>query len=176
MHGHPDVGLREQHLCDRTRRHLVYLANVLSTQPTNEALEEGRCSNHVLDWKLVCATLYFPPVPVLTSFSGCVTTIIRLRTLLLFKISYDPSWDYVPIVIWTELEVSAAFACISLPAIRVLLVKLTPKQLKGWLSEVTHGSSHQTLRRAADSHPPKREWHMNDTWINLASTEHNERG
>ncbi|KAF1359611.1 hypothetical protein EJ07DRAFT_76650, partial [Lizonia empirigonia] len=85
---------------------------------------------------------------------GCVTTIIRLRTLLLFKISYDPSWDYVPIVIWTELEVSAAFACISLPALRVLLVKLTPRQLKGWLSEVTHGSSHQTPRRAADSHPP----------------------
>ena len=110
---------------------------------------------------------------ILTLSSGCVTTIIRLRTLLIFKISFDPTWDYVPIVIWTELEITAAFACVSLPAIRVLLVKITPKRFKGWLSDVTHSSSHQTpnnaiMPREASS---KRDWHKDDTWINLKSTE-----
>ncbi|KAJ4987678.1 integral membrane protein (CFEM domain-containing protein) [Stagonosporopsis vannaccii] len=103
---------------------------------------------------------------------GCITTIVRLRSLLTFKLSVDPTWDYVPVVIWTELEITAAFACVSLPAIRVLLVKLVPTRLKGWLSEVTHGSSHHTPRDV----PPKensfkRNWHKDDTWINLASTE-----
>lgn len=106
--------------------------------------------------------------------SGCVTTIVRLQTLLVFKISYDPTWDYVPIVIWTELEVTAAFACVSLPAIRVLIVKMTPKRLKGWLSDVTHGSIHNAARRASEEPRSRREWRVKDRWITISSTEHAE--
>ncbi|KAH6625218.1 hypothetical protein C7974DRAFT_196432 [Boeremia exigua] len=103
---------------------------------------------------------------------GCITTIIRLRSLLTFTFSVDPTWDYVPIVIWTELEITAAFACVSLPAIRVLVVKIIPKRLKSWLTEVTHNSSHVTpVQSMPKENSSRRNWHKDDTWINLASTE-----
>lgn len=90
----------------------------------------------------------------------------------MFKISFDPTWDYVPIVIWTELEITAAFACVSLPTIRVLLAKITPKRLKHWLSEVTHGSSHGISRQVvAREGSSKCGWHRGDAWIDLGSTE-----
>ncbi|KAJ4335632.1 hypothetical protein N0V87_006026 [Didymella glomerata] len=52
---------------------------------------------------------------------GCIATIMRLPSLSTFKISIDPSWDYVPITVWTELELAAGFLCVSLPSIRMLL-------------------------------------------------------
>lgn len=91
---------------------------------------------------------------------------------MIFKISFDPTWDYVPIVIWTELEIAAAFACVSLPAIRVLLVKVVPTHLKSWLSDVTNSPSHGTPREVMPNEgQPGRSWHKDDTWINLDLTE-----
>ena len=40
---------------------------------------------------------------------GCIATIVRLHTLTKFNISVDPTWDYVPVTIWTELELAAGF-------------------------------------------------------------------
>lgn len=173
MYGHPNVGLRQQHLRHRTRRHPCCATDVLSAQSANEEVAQARSGDYVLDRKLVSTRQsLFVTVPCSRPLSGCITTIIRLRTLLIFKISVDPTWEYVPIVIWTELEITAAFACVSLPAIRVLLEKITPKSLKGWLNEVTHGSGHQTLRQIKPGEgSSKRDWHKDDTWINSASTE-----
>jgi hypothetical protein len=71
---------------------------------------------------------------------GCIATIVRLRTLLGFKMSIDPTWDYVPATIWTELELLAGFACVSLPSIRILVVKILPAEVKEFLSLVTRSS------------------------------------
>ncbi|PSN69696.1 hypothetical protein BS50DRAFT_294417 [Corynespora cassiicola Philippines] len=71
---------------------------------------------------------------------GCITTIIRLQTLLVFKISFDPTWDYVPIVIWTELEITSCLICVSLPSIRVLVMRLFPRNIKDWLLQVAISS------------------------------------
>lgn len=65
----------------------------------------------------------------INSSSGCITTIIRLHSLLAFKTTIDPTWDYVPVTIWTELELASGFVCVSLPAIRILLVLIFPKSL-----------------------------------------------
>ena len=55
-----------------------------------------------------------------------MATIVRLHTILGFKATIDPTWDYVPITIWTEIELSCYFACLSLPAIRMLLRHILP--------------------------------------------------
>lgn len=55
---------------------------------------------------------------------GCVATIIRLHTLTTFRISVDPTWDYVSATIWTEVELAAGSICVSLPSIRVLVSKM----------------------------------------------------
>jgi hypothetical protein len=91
---------------------------------------------------------------------------------MIFKISFDPTRDYVPIVIWTELEIATAFACVTLTAIRILLVKTVSKRLRDWLSEVTHESSHATPRQVMPREGlPRCEAHKDDTGTHLASTE-----
>ncbi|KAF2708615.1 hypothetical protein K504DRAFT_335103, partial [Pleomassaria siparia CBS 279.74] len=60
---------------------------------------------------------------------GFITTILRLHTLLLFRISIDPTWDYVPVTIWTELELGSGFVCVSLPTIRILFTMIFPRNL-----------------------------------------------
>lgn len=65
--------------------------------------------------------------PALTQGSGWVATIIRLQALLSFKRTIDPTWDYVPVTIWTEIELACGFVCVSLPATRLLLLMLLPK-------------------------------------------------
>ena len=147
---------------------------MLPKENADEEVTKARSGCHVYDWKFVssppCISKYTSTV--LTFLSGCITTILRLRAVLTFKESFDPTWDYVPVVVWSELEITAALACVSLPAIRLLLVKMIPTKLKGWLSEVTHGSSYHTPR----DHPQKefpytRNWHKDDVWIDLAPIE-----
>ena len=45
--------------------------------------------------------------------SGCITTMIRLRSLAGFKISLDPTWDYADVTIWTGAELAAGIVCAS---------------------------------------------------------------
>lgn len=61
---------------------------------------------------------------------GCITSIIRLRSLLSFGNSIDPSWDYVPATKWTVLELTAGAACACLPSIRKLLAPIFPSLIK----------------------------------------------
>ncbi|OWY51244.1 cytidine and deoxycytidylate deaminase zinc-binding region [Alternaria alternata] len=108
---------------------------------------------------------------------GCVATIIRLHTLTKFKISMDPTWDYVPVTIWTELELAAGFVCVSLPSIRVLVVKLLPESVKEFLSYVTHPSK-QSKQSNSDpkqglpvARPSQKEWRKPSgwSWISLGA-------
>jgi hypothetical protein len=68
---------------------------------------------------------------------GCIATIIRLHTLTKFRISVDPTWDYVPATIWTEVELAAGSICVSLPSIRILVVKTLPKRVKNFFSHIS---------------------------------------
>ncbi|KAH7088530.1 hypothetical protein FB567DRAFT_341088 [Paraphoma chrysanthemicola] len=68
---------------------------------------------------------------------GLIATLIRLKSLLTFNKSLDPTWDYAPMALWSEIEVSAGFLCMSLPALRVLVFHLMPAGLKRLLSHVT---------------------------------------
>jgi len=59
--------------------------------------------------------------------SGCIISIIRLQSLLIFGTSIDPSWDYVPVTIWTVVELAVAIICSCLPALRTLIIHIYPR-------------------------------------------------
>ncbi|KAF2024235.1 hypothetical protein EK21DRAFT_79147 [Setomelanomma holmii] len=104
---------------------------------------------------------------------GCIATIIRLRALLNFKISIDPTWDYVHATIWTELELLAGFACVSLPSIRILIIKALPASMKQFLSNITHRSRSKSNRTPQQDLPkPQREWKKPSSWINITQDAH----
>ncbi|KAH9205839.1 hypothetical protein DL95DRAFT_235651, partial [Leptodontidium sp. 2 PMI_412] len=58
---------------------------------------------------------------------GCVVSMIRLKSLLSFGNSLDPSWDYVNVVIWTIVELAVAMVCSCFPALRSLLIRIYPR-------------------------------------------------
>ncbi|KAF2786450.1 hypothetical protein K505DRAFT_343799 [Melanomma pulvis-pyrius CBS 109.77] len=85
---------------------------------------------------------------------GCITTILRLHSLLDFRISIDPTWDYVPVTIWTELELASGFVCVSLPAIRILLTMMLPRNL---LNSMTSRRSRSNSTPQLHNHHNERE-------------------
>ncbi|PQE22972.1 CFEM domain-containing protein [Rutstroemia sp. NJR-2017a BBW] len=58
---------------------------------------------------------------------GCIISMIRLRSLLSFGNSIDPTWDYTMTEVWTVVELGVAIMCACFPAIRSLLVRVSPK-------------------------------------------------
>ncbi|PVH94682.1 hypothetical protein DM02DRAFT_506413, partial [Periconia macrospinosa] len=59
---------------------------------------------------------------------GCIATILRLHahSNSSFRLSLDPTWDYCQGMIWVEIELTAIYMCVSLPTIRILLVRILP--------------------------------------------------
>ncbi|PVI03421.1 hypothetical protein DM02DRAFT_485897, partial [Periconia macrospinosa] len=66
---------------------------------------------------------------------GCIATTIRLLENPKFKISLDPTWEYVPGTIWTVVELAAIYGCVSLPSIRIFLVYILPDGFKASFSK-----------------------------------------
>jgi hypothetical protein len=97
---------------------------------------------------------------------GCIATIARLRTLLGFKMSIDPTWDFVPVTVWTELELLAGFACVSLPSIRILIIKILPADIKEFLSLVTRSS--RSRSNPSSKRSQNREWKKPSSWIGMS--------
>jgi hypothetical protein len=58
---------------------------------------------------------------------ACITSILRLRKLSDFGFSTDPAWDNTDTSLWSMIECSVAVICASLPALRPLLTKLSPR-------------------------------------------------
>jgi hypothetical protein len=78
---------------------------------------------------------------------GCIATIIRLHTLTTFRISVDPTWDYVSATIWTEVELAAGSICVSLPSIRILITKTMPGRVKNIFSHIGHPLRNRNKRK-----------------------------
>ncbi|PVH68951.1 hypothetical protein DL98DRAFT_396070, partial [Cadophora sp. DSE1049] len=55
---------------------------------------------------------------------GCIVSAIRLKVLLGFGNSIDPTWDYVFVVIWTAIELGVAIVLSCLPSVRLLVIRL----------------------------------------------------
>ncbi|KZL83885.1 integral membrane protein [Colletotrichum incanum] len=50
-----------------------------------------------------------------------ITSIIRLKYLVLFSHTYDPTWDNSYVIVWSAIEVNVAIICGSLPALMPLI-------------------------------------------------------
>ncbi|KAF4432969.1 Satratoxin biosynthesis SC1 cluster protein 4 [Colletotrichum fructicola] len=94
---------------------------------------------------------------------ACITSIVRLRWLVLFADSYDTTWDNVDFVTWSITEISVALMCGSLPALRPLFKKIPGllTTIRGPTVEIkeTHdrGSSHMSLRDKGSMRSVRRE-------------------
>ncbi|PVH86400.1 hypothetical protein DL98DRAFT_567785 [Cadophora sp. DSE1049] len=84
---------------------------------------------------------------------GCVVSMIRLKSLLSFGNSLDPSWDYVNVVIWTIVELAVAMVCSCFPAIRNLLIRIYPR---AFLSSIGHTSDKQLASIPLSSNSERR--------------------
>ena len=56
-----------------------------------------------------------------------ITSCIRLRSIVNFAQSSNPTWDYTDTMIWSGLEGAVSVIVVSLPAIRVLVTRISPK-------------------------------------------------
>ncbi|KAF1994515.1 hypothetical protein P154DRAFT_585650 [Amniculicola lignicola CBS 123094] len=87
-------------------------------------------------WRKIAVTFMFS-----VGIFGTITTILRLRSLLIFHISVNPTWDYVPVTVWTELELGCIFVCLCLPSVRILLVRILPAGMLASLKSRTRSRS-----------------------------------
>ncbi|KAH7084076.1 hypothetical protein FB567DRAFT_472398, partial [Paraphoma chrysanthemicola] len=65
-------------------------------------------------------------------FVGTFVTIVsglRLRSLVTFANSNNPTWDQASTIRWSNIEVHVGTICACLPALRVILVRIFPKIL-----------------------------------------------
>ncbi|KAI9150545.1 Satratoxin biosynthesis SC9 cluster protein [Paramyrothecium foliicola] len=78
---------------------------------------------------------------------ACVTSMVRLKYLVAFARTKDPSYDNVSLVIWSVIELSCALICASLPALRPLLRKIPDA-----LSSIASSSSrHRDVSKQSSS-------------------------
>lgn len=62
--------------------------------------------------------------------TGGIVTIIsmlRLKSVLHFANSHNPTWNHWGIVFWSTIEVSVGFICCCLPTLRLILIKAYPR-------------------------------------------------
>jgi hypothetical protein len=80
-----------------------------------------------------------------------ITAAVRLRYIVTFNRSLNPTWDYVDPMIWSSLEISVSLIVTSLPAIRVLINRYVPNLL-GSIRMRSFGTGNGTSRSANASH------------------------
>lgn len=90
-----------------------------------------------------------------------VTSIVRLKFLVSFDNSTDPTWDHVVPTVWSLIEINIAMICACLPALRALLSRSLPS-----LFDISHKGS-----RTLDSTTTTRataKWNHDRTVMNKA--------
>ena len=70
-------------------------------------------------------------VMVMFSFGLIVTivSILRLRTLIVFANTHNPTWDYLGAAIWSVVEISVAIICACLPMTKLFFTRMLPQWL-----------------------------------------------
>lgn len=89
-------------------------------------------------------TILFLPIPIIVGLNMALkkrlltlfmfslgifvvlTSCLRLKYLVQFSKSLNPTWDYTDAVIWTSLEVKVTIIVLCLPTVRMLLARLIP--------------------------------------------------
>lgn len=69
-----------------------------------------------------------------------VTSCVRLRSIVRFARSSNPTWDYTDALIWTGLEAAVSIVVVSLPAVRVLVARISPRLVES-ITKIRGGTS-----------------------------------
>ncbi|KAK4099846.1 hypothetical protein N658DRAFT_516969 [Parathielavia hyrcaniae] len=77
-----------------------------------------------------------------------VVSIVRLRALVLFGKSSNPTWDNFPVSLWSTVEISVGIICTCMPTLRLLLVRLFPV-----LGGSSYGPSANGYYQSGSGHP-----------------------
>lgn len=59
--------------------------------------------------------------------SGCITSALRLKSVITIARSPDPTWDNVSAAIWSSVEVNVALICACIATLKPLVSKYLPK-------------------------------------------------
>lgn len=59
--------------------------------------------------------------------SVTIVSMLRLKSLIHFANSWNPTWDQWSVVFWSTIEVTVGFICICLPALRLMLMRMYPR-------------------------------------------------
>jgi hypothetical protein len=94
-----------------------------------------------MPWKKRILTLFMFSLGVFI----VITSVLRLRSLLAFAKSHNPTWDYTDAVIWTSAEVHVSVIVLCLPAIRVLLIRLFPGVFQTQASKSHYNTPQDTV-------------------------------
>ncbi|KAM3480429.1 hypothetical protein MY5147_001195 [Beauveria neobassiana] len=95
-----------------------------------------------LHWKKkVGATIMF-----LTGSFVTVVSALRLRSLIYFANSINPTWDELPLALWSTIEINVGLMCACLPTLRLILVRILPRVFGSTLRSASERSavSHAT--------------------------------
>ncbi|ATY63942.1 integral membrane [Cordyceps militaris] len=92
----------------------------------------------------------------LTGTFVTVVSILRLRSLVSFANSNNPTWDQWEVAYWSTIEVNIGMICTCLPSLRLLLLRLFPRLLgsttaSGDRVSYAHASRGQTVLRSLTS-------------------------
>ncbi|PHH58695.1 hypothetical protein CDD82_2780 [Ophiocordyceps australis] len=118
------------------------------------AIPLSQLSKLQLHWKKkVGAGLMF-----ITGAFGTLVSILRLHSIKHFANSTNPTWEQYGIVFWSAIEVMVGMICTSLPAMRLLLVRIWPRAFGSSASQSRSKSSavhamSSDRRTPANSHP-----------------------
>jgi hypothetical protein len=74
--------------------------------------------------------------------SVVITSAVRMRSIYLFGISGDPTWDNVDLTIWTAFEIAVAVVCCNLPSIAGLVTHYRRIYFPGRINDPTDSAWH----------------------------------
>ncbi|KAH7323217.1 CFEM domain-containing protein [Stachybotrys elegans] len=68
-------------------------------------------------------------------------SIIRLKTLVGFSSTHNPTWDQYGVVVWSTIEINVGIICACMPAMRVILARLFPRVMGSKQTNGLYGTS-----------------------------------
>ncbi|KAH8652081.1 hypothetical protein BX600DRAFT_527222 [Xylariales sp. PMI_506] len=85
-----------------------------------------------------------------------ITSAFRLRYLVQFSASLNPTWDYTDAVIWTSLEVNVTVIVLCLPTIKVLFARLLPSIFGSTAGTRRTNATHPSRVQTTSTATPRR--------------------
>ncbi|KAK2601584.1 hypothetical protein QQS21_004819 [Conoideocrella luteorostrata] len=137
-----------------------------------------------LHWKKKLGVI----VMFLTGLFVTIVSVIRLRSIVNFSKSLNPTWDQSEIVLWSTIEVSVGMIGLCLPSIRLMLVQYAPRIFGTTTSSFSDSrgisaslplsargkkNEHETIAHPAEAHLSSRTWTSTsgEDWIRLGDRE-----